>query len=160
MVRGRHAKDAVLKVLIAEDDVMIADLVKEVLVGSGYQVCGIARTVGEAVSLGVLHGPDLAVIDQRLADGEFGTEIAPRLADSGNRRRPGVLYTTANVSNVLLIASAGEACLKKPYSAEDLLRALQLVTEIVSTGVASPPFPRGFQRMNSPLLARASADHG
>jgi hypothetical protein len=43
------------KVLIAEDDLMIADSVAETLVESG-----IARTVAEAVELGRLHKPDFA----------------------------------------------------------------------------------------------------
>jgi hypothetical protein len=34
-----------LKVLIAEDDLMIADSAEEILVENEYQVCGIARTV-------------------------------------------------------------------------------------------------------------------
>ena len=33
------------KVLIAEDDLMIADMVEQILVDAGYEVCGIARTV-------------------------------------------------------------------------------------------------------------------
>jgi len=63
----------VSKVLIAEDDLMIADLAEDMLVGQGYEVCGIARTVPEAVALGRQHRPDLAVIDLRLADGGLGT---------------------------------------------------------------------------------------
>ena len=43
------------------------------------EVCGIARTVAEAVELGLRHKPDLAVIDLRLADGELGTEVAALL---------------------------------------------------------------------------------
>ena len=39
------------KVLIAEDDLMIADMLEMSLVDSGYEVCGIARTVAEAVAL-------------------------------------------------------------------------------------------------------------
>jgi hypothetical protein len=39
----------------------------------------------------------------------------------------------------------GHACLTKPYSSADLLRGLELVAELVGTGAASPPFPRGFQ---------------
>ena len=149
-----------LKVLIAEDDVMIADLVKEVLVGSGYLVCGIARTVGEAIALNVLHRPDLAVIDQRLADGGLGTDIAAKWAESDDLSRPGVLYATANIAHVVKTAPAGEACLSKPYSAEDLLRALQLVFEIVSTGKASPPLPRGFKRLDVPSRILVGALHG
>jgi len=67
------------KVLIAEDDLMIADMAEMVLVEHGYEVCGIARTVPEAVALGRHHKPDLAVFDQRLADGGLGTEIAAQL---------------------------------------------------------------------------------
>lgn len=68
-----------LKVLIAEDDLMIADMVEMLLVDAGYEVCGIARTVAEAVELTQHQKPDLAVIDVRLADGDLGTEIAAQL---------------------------------------------------------------------------------
>jgi response regulator of citrate/malate metabolism len=40
-----------LKVLIAEDELMIADMAEETLVKHGYEVCGIARTVAGAVRL-------------------------------------------------------------------------------------------------------------
>ncbi|MGA2258611.1 MAG: response regulator [Thermoguttaceae bacterium] len=70
---------AKLKVLIAEDDLMIADMSEEILVDAGYEVCGIARTVSEAVALGRVHKPDLALIDHRLADGGLGSEVAARL---------------------------------------------------------------------------------
>jgi hypothetical protein len=40
------------KVLIVEDGLLIADCTEEFLVRSGYEVCGIARTVDEAVDLG------------------------------------------------------------------------------------------------------------
>jgi two-component system, response regulator PdtaR len=58
-----------LKILIAEDELMIADMLEEALTASRYEVCGIARTVDEAVALSELHGPDLAVVDVRLAKG-------------------------------------------------------------------------------------------
>jgi DNA-binding response OmpR family regulator len=132
------------KVLIAEDDLMIADMAEMVLVEHGYEVCGIARTVPEAVALGRRHKPDLAVFDQRLADGGFGTEIAAQLGALGGL---GILYATGNTAHVMQNAVNGQGCLAKPYSPADLLRSLDLVVEIVATGTASPPFPRGFQRL-------------
>jgi hypothetical protein len=39
----------------------------------------------------------------------------------------------------------GDACLAKPYRFADLLRGLEIVADIVATGTASRPFPRGFQ---------------
>jgi CheY-like chemotaxis protein len=131
----------VLKVLIAEDDLMIADLAEEILVEAGYEVCGIARTVAEAVAMARQHKPDLAMHDLRLADGGLGTEIAAQLFPLG---RLGVLYATGNISQVPLTTANGDACLSKPYSSTDLLRGLKIVTEIVANGRALSSFPRGF----------------
>lgn len=130
------------KILIAEDDLMIADMVEDTLTGSGYEVCGIARTVGEAVALGRLHRPDCAIIDLRLADGGFGTEIAAQLGKLG---RLGILYATGNVSHVMLTAADGDACIAKPYRPKDLLRALAIVAGMVAGSSPAPPFPHGFQ---------------
>jgi DNA-binding response OmpR family regulator len=130
------------KVLIAEDDLMIADMVEDVLLGHGYEVCGIARTVAEAVALGLAHKPDLAVIDLRLADGGLGTDIAAQLGAVG---RIGILYATGNMAQVILTAADGHACIAKPYSSTDLLLAMQVVLDIVTIGQATPPFPRGLQ---------------
>ena len=131
-----------LKVLIAEDDLMIADLAEEILIEHGYEVCGIARTVAEAVAMGQLHKPDLAILDLRLADGGLGTEVAALL---GHESRLGVLYATGNVARVMLTATDGDACLAKPYRSADLLRGLEIVAGIIATGTALQPFPRGFQ---------------
>ena len=138
-----------LKVLIAEVDVLISGLTEEVLVECGFVVCGIARTVSEAVALGRLHKPDLALLDMRLADGGLGTEVAAELAAFG---RIGVLYATGNSVSVMENAGEGDACIVKPYGLDDLVRALKIVAEIVATGTASPPFPRGFD-----VLPRATA---
>ena len=131
-----------LKIMIAEDDLMIADMVEEILVESGYEVCGIARTVAEGVALGRLHKPDLAVIDLRLADEGLGTEIAAQLSALG---KLGVLYASANISRQMLDSAHGDACLSKPYGSADLVRALQIVADIVATGTTVQAFPRGFQ---------------
>ena len=131
-----------LKVLIAEDDLMIADAAEEALLERGYEVCGIARTADEAVALGRLHKPDLAVIDMRLADGSSGIEIPTRLSDLG---RLGVLYATGNSAKIMLSAADGDACLIKPYSTEALVPPLEFVTDIVARGTTSRPFPPGFR---------------
>jgi DNA-binding response OmpR family regulator len=130
-----------VKVLIVEDDLMLSDTVEETLVEEGYEVCGIARTVPEALSLGRQHRPDLAVIDLRLADGGLGTDIVKQLRPLG---RFGVLYATGNQPQVFLTSAYGDACLVKPYRSADLLRSLEIVADIMGTGKAFPPFPRGF----------------
>jgi CheY-like chemotaxis protein len=134
-----------VKVLIAEDEPIIADMTEEILVAHGYEVCGIARTVEEAVGLGRRHKPDLAIIDLRLANGGLGTDVVDQLAPLD---KLGVLYATGNVPQIMMTATEGDACIAKPYRADDLLRSLELVAEIVATGLASPPFPRGFHALH------------
>src|ERR1700730_12622487 len=85
--------NSMLKVLIAEDELLIADLLEETLIMSGYEVCGIARTVDAAVALAELHKPDLAVFDVRLARGVRGPEIVRRLRSAA---RLGILYATGD----------------------------------------------------------------
>jgi len=133
-----------LKVMIAEDDLFMADMLEEVLVEHGYEVCGIARTVEEAIAIGERFKPDLMILDVRLAEGGLGTDIAARLSRPGL----GILYATGNAENigqVALTKANGDACLGKPYRPADIIRALAIVQEIVGTGQASEPFPKGFR---------------
>ena len=139
-----------LKVLIVEDDLMLADFAEEILVERGYEVCGIARTVTDAVALARHARPDLVVLDLRLADGGLGTEVAAQLSAPD---RPGILYVTGNMSQVAL--THGDACLAKPYRAVDLLRGLEIVSGIIATGEAQPPFPQGFQLLHPAADMRA-----
>jgi CheY-like chemotaxis protein len=127
------------------------------LVRYGYEVCGIARTVEKAVALCRQHKPDLAILDLRLAEGGLGTEIAAQLS---GLVKLGILYATGNASFILLTAADGHACIAKPYRFADLLRSLEIVTEIVATGKASPPFPRGFQVLPSATAASRETSYG
>jgi two-component sensor histidine kinase/ActR/RegA family two-component response regulator len=139
------------KLLIVENDLLMADMLEEILVADGYEVCGIARTVEEGVALGSLHRPDVALLDLRLADGGIGTEVAAKLDRSEGL---GILYATGNSGEIKLTKADGDACLTKPYRPADLIRALKIVEEIVDTGKASPPFPSGFHV----LAPRANGD--
>lgn len=143
------------KVIIAEDDLLIADLLEDVLARAGFEVCGMAATVTEAIDLCNQCRPDLAVIDMRLADGGRGTEV---VAGLGARHNLGVLYATGNAGHTGLTASDGDAYITKPYQAADIVRALHLVEEIVKTGTTTQRFPRNFEllRQNE---ARESISH-
>ena len=127
-----------LKVLIVENDLMIADIVEDNLVTAGYAVCGIATTVADAIALGAQHNPDLGVFDLRLDDGEFGTVAASALRRHG---KIGVLYATANSTHPLLRHAEGEGCIVKPYTAAGMVAALGIVWEIMC-GRPVPPTAR------------------
>lgn len=120
-----------LKVLIAEDNVILGDMLEEYLTIQGYDVCGIASTVDEAVALADLHKPDLAILDFRLSEGEFGSEIRPLLVDQATM---GILYVSGDPLSRILTKADGEAYIQKPYVLSDLTQALQTVRQIKTIG--------------------------
>jgi len=140
-----------LKVIIAENNLLMADMLEESLLDAGYEVCGIACTVEEGVALGKLHKPNFAVLDLRLSHGGLGTEIAARLDRKGGL---GILYATGNAGQIGLSKDEGDACLEKPYRPADVVRALKIVGEIVSTGKAAQPFPCGFHLLYSSPIGK------
>jgi DNA-binding response OmpR family regulator len=136
---------SMLKVLIAEDDLTIADMIEACLTANGYQVTGIARTVAEAVALGRKDRPDLAILDMQLAGGGLGTEIPAQLRDGPVI---GVLYASAHIDQVMAIAHTG-ACIAKPFHTNDLLWGLDIVAGISIAGIIPrPPLPRNFQLLS------------
>ena len=144
------------KVLVVEDELMVADIIEEVLVDAGFQVCGITGSTREAVLLAEQHRPDLAIVDVMLADG-YGTDVASVLV----AQNCGVLYTTGNANSVK--GSPGHACLQKPFSSQLLAPALDVVSKIARTG-ATPVIPTNLVEVLMLLMPhpkiRAEADDG
>ena len=134
-------------VLIAEDDLIIAEFLEETLTNAGFKVCGIASSVAEALELGERHRPDLGVVDLFLANGEYGTEIAAAMRRHGEF---GVLYATGDPDHPLLNRAEGEGCITKPYSASSVVSALRIVGARLSDRLTST-LPRGFKLLASSL---------
>lgn len=114
------------RILIIEDEEMLAELLEEAVAEAGFDVCGVARSVKDAVALGRLHRPELAIVDVHLIDG-LGTTVAQFLVENYNT---GILYVTSDVE--ALKSAVGHACLPKPFRLARLKRALDLVVEIVA----------------------------
>jgi len=155
------------KVLIVEDDFMMADCLEEVLVTAGYEVCGIAGNVADAIRLGEQHEPDLGIVDLRLSDGSYGTDAVTalrrryRLGDHPHTF--GVLYATGNPRHPLILHAEGEGCIGKPYRMASLLVALQAVSDRIANVPVSLNLPKGFRMLNEDLagadVLAAGADH-
>lgn len=125
---------------------MIADCLEEILLEAGYDVCGIAGTVADAIELGERLRPDLGLIDVCLSNGGNGTKVAEAL-----RRRGafGVLYVTGNPEYPVLSGAEGEGCLTKPYSASSLIAALRIVSDLAANRPTAGTFPREFRRLGA-----------
>ncbi len=68
-----------MKILIVEDETLLAiDLTNEVT-KLGHSVCGTARDEHAAVAMGTDHKPDVVLMDLRLANGTCGARAAEKL---------------------------------------------------------------------------------
>ncbi|PLX93783.1 MAG: hypothetical protein C0620_07040 [Desulfuromonas sp.] len=81
------------KILIAEDELLIANYIRDVLEAEGYEVVGIARDFQETVDLFTCHDPDLVCMDIRLKDETDGVHVAAHLRQLGTFA---LIYLTAH----------------------------------------------------------------
>lgn len=142
-----------MKILVVEDDVMLADFLEEVLQDIGHNVCAIAGRVDDAVRLIREHRPDIALLDMQLQGGEYGTEVADRLAATDDLRGMGILYVSGEADRVHRQAHFGHACLNKPYSMDTLATALTIVRQVANGTPWRHSVPRGIEMLAQPAAA-------
>lgn len=75
-----------LRVMIVEDEIVLADQLEYALGELGYDVVGIADTSKKALAMAEDTQPDLALIDIHLKDGPTGVALARRVADISDTR--------------------------------------------------------------------------
>ena len=136
-------------VLIVEDDLTIADLLQEALENDGYQVTGVARTVRDAIAKAERNPPDFAIIDVRLAQGELGTDVGAHLRRTSDTK---IMYSTGNSNDFRLLQSCGDAVMTKPYSLNDVGKALKIIQQLAQPAEVPTTFPRNF-RLLTPVAA-------
>jgi two-component system, response regulator PdtaR len=121
-----HEGDAV-KVLIVEDEPLLALVLAEQLVELGYAVCATARDEYEAVSKATHHKPDIVLMDLRLAKGTCGASAARQLYNFYGIR---CIFVSANLdaeTQKQLAPLRPLAFLEKPFLSADLKSVLAKV---------------------------------
>ena len=119
------AQKARPKVLIVEDEFLVALDAEDALTRAGFDVVGLARSAEEAISLAAAHAPVLAVMDIRLVGPRDGVSAALELYQRFNIRS---VFATAH-DDAGTRARAAEAepfgWLRKPYSSLALIEAVR-----------------------------------
>jgi len=110
-----------LRLLIAEDNELVVLGLTLVIEQLGYEVCGIARTAGEAVDLAERHRPDLALVDVALADGSDGLSAAREI--SGRLSIP-VIVCSAHATAADARGAGASHFLMKPFGIDALAEAV------------------------------------
>jgi CheY-like chemotaxis protein len=118
---GSTTAPAPLRILVVEDDAMIASLIADTLEAMGHEVCAIASTEASAVAAAVLHRPDLLLVDAHLGVGSGLAAVKTILLNGPVRH---IFMTGDTLIGARLDPQA--IALHKPFQDHDLARAIQL----------------------------------
>jgi DNA-binding NarL/FixJ family response regulator len=113
------------RILIVEDDFLVATELEYQLSQAGFDVVGVATTAEDAIALAEEHEPSLAVMDVRLAGNRDGVDAAIQLFRNFGIRS---IFATAHADGetVARAKSASPlAWLQKPYSSASLITAIK-----------------------------------
>ncbi|GAA0571773.1 response regulator [Caenispirillum bisanense] len=114
-----------VKVLVCEDDWLIASSIENVLAEAGFAVVGIAADADEALLLLRRERPDLVLMDIQLQNGTNGIDLARQLFDRFALRS---LFVSGNVNDAARLTAAPAqplGWLHKPFSDDELAAAVR-----------------------------------
>jgi CheY-like chemotaxis protein len=114
-----------LRILLVEDEILIAEDARIRLQDMGHQVIGIAASGPEAVQKAGEMRPDLILMDVRLQGAMNGVEAARRIRSQADTP---IIYVTAHAS-ILASSECGDGftCLAKPFSPLQLEAAIHAI---------------------------------
>jgi two-component system, response regulator PdtaR len=117
----------VLNILIVEDEPLFARTLKHLIeLNPRYVVTGIADDTASALAAVQRRRPDLALVDLQLARGSTGFSVAAKLVELNIA----CLFTSGKAPS-FPIPDLALGCLVKPFSEEDLVRALKTAEDLV-----------------------------
>lgn len=123
------------KILIVEDEVLVAFEIEAVLGELFHEVVGIAAGIETALT-GAMQPIDLALVDPNLRDGLTGSEMGNRLCARGD---VAVLFVTANPRILGERISGAIGVLTKPTDEASVRQAVDYALRWRAGDVASVP---------------------
>lgn len=116
-----------MKILVVEDEIIIAEDIKHILMSLGHEVVGIALNYTQAVAIINSHSIDLALIDIMLAGSKTGIDVAGEI--NKGHQFPFIFLTShadaATVKKAKEVQPDGY--LLKPFSKDDIFTTLEIV---------------------------------
>ena len=119
-----------MRILIVEDEALIAMMLADSLEDGGHEVMGPAATMAEALALcEAAAPPELAVLDINLRDGSNGVDVARALLE-----RWGVLsiFASGQMMEARRARNVALGYIRKPYEAKTVLRSVEVAREVMS----------------------------
>jgi two-component system, response regulator PdtaR len=115
---GRRSKPmAALRVLVMEDDSVIAELLGEMPEGMGHDVCAIEATEADSILAAVRCKPDLMIVDVQLGEGSGVSAV-----DAIHRHGPiPHVFVSGNIAKIKALPR-GSITIQKPYREAELVQ--------------------------------------
>jgi two-component system, response regulator PdtaR len=113
------------KILIVQDDSLLAQGLRIVVEGAGYHVVGVARDTAGADQLAMQDRPALAIVDMMLEVDVDGIATATYLKQKHGLE---IIITTGFPDSVVQregVLDLACAIVRKPYSDEEILQAVK-----------------------------------
>ncbi len=127
------AKRVVKRILIVEDEPLVAFDNETILAEEGYEVVATIDKYADAIEILDREQVDLILCDVRLNGDRTGIDLAME----ASRRRIPVMFATGNAPPDAGTMAIG--CLSKPYNPSTLKAALESVNRHLSGKKAKPP---------------------
>jgi len=145
MLFGGKKKRRIERLLVVEDEPLVAFDTEHFLDAEGFEIVATVDTVAGALRVIAKEGQDidLVLVDVSLSDGS-GIDVAQAAYAKGFP----VLFVTGNCPGEARALAAG--CLSKPYPQRDLLAAIEAI-EAVADGKKPKRLPGSFN-----LFAKAA----
>lgn len=119
-----------MKILIVEDEIMIALSMADSLGDADHEVVGLARDHETAMRVAQETHPDLALVDLNLATDIRGTVVAQHL-----RQRFDIpsIFVTGNPSDCQHLGPrvGALACLSKPFTPGELVLSVEVASSVM-----------------------------
>ena len=120
---------ATKRILVIEDERIIARDICKTLEELGYAVCGTGRSSAEALDEAAAHHPDLVLMDIRIEGALDGVEVAAELK---RRHQVPVVFLTGNTDSVTLeraVRAEPAGYLSKPFTRATLRSAIEVALQ-------------------------------
>lgn len=134
-------RSTALRILVVEDEALIALELEFLLDDLGYVTVGTAGNSAEAIALGLSTAPDIALVDIHLVDGPTGVDVARALSADP---RTTVVFMTANAKRIPDDFAGAFGVIAKPYSERVVASTLDYVAGCRAG--RDPACPDGFLR--------------
>ena len=109
-----------LRILVMEDDAVVAAALGELLEMQGHSVCAIVATESDAVAAAVRFRPDMMIVDAQLREGS-GIGAVDRIQGG---RPVAHVFVCGNALRIRTLRPCATV-IQKPYFEQDLTRAIQ-----------------------------------